>query len=57
MKKSGLWLVVLVLLAVVVLLITDTLSVRCDSEELDVPEAIEDAGDDIEDAVEELTDK
>lgn len=55
MKKNSLWLIVIGLVVVVVLLVTDTLSIKCDSDELDVPEAIEDAGDDIEDAAEEIT--
>jgi hypothetical protein len=43
------------LLVVLLLLSTDTLSVKCDTEESNVSEMIDDAGDRIEGAANELT--
>ena len=56
MNKNGPWIIVVILLVVVALLATGTVSMSCDSNEVDIPEAIEEAGDNIEDAAEELTD-
>lgn len=55
MRRNSLWLIVVVLLVVVILLATDTLEISCDSNKLDVPGALENAGEDIKDAAEELT--
>lgn len=56
MRRNGALLLVVALVILVVLLATDTLSIRCDTDDITVPEAIEEAGDNLEDAAEELTD-
>jgi hypothetical protein len=55
MRKNAPWLVVVALCVLIVLMATDTVTIKCDSDELDVPEAVEDAGENVEDAAEELT--
>ena len=55
MKKSGPWMIVAGMLVVVVLLATNTLNISCDSRDAAIPEAIDDFGDNLEDAAEELT--
>ena len=56
MRRNGLLLLVIVLVIVVALLATGTMSIRCNSNEPSMPESIEEAGDRIKDAAEELTD-
>jgi hypothetical protein len=55
-KKGAARLVVVALSVGVVLLATDTVALKCGSHELEVPEAVEDARENVENPVKELTD-
>lgn len=56
MQRGGITALGLIAVVLLILLATDTLTIKCDSEELDIPESIEDASEEIKDAAEELTD-
>lgn len=55
MRRNGSWLIVAILAILLLLFATDTIDVECNSQEADVPEALEEAGENVEDAVDELT--
>lgn len=54
MNRNGIWVIVVILAVLLVLFATDTLSLDCDAGESNFSESLEDAGEDIEDAVDEL---
>lgn len=54
MSRNALGIVILALVALVILMATDVVSLSCDTNDDSIPEAIDDAADNVEDAAEEL---